>query len=249
VFKLKGHAGHLIYNETSRGVAQPGSAPALGAGGRRFKSYRPDQFEPSFELFLRERRYLQNVRDRSIEWYSQSFTWLKVSCPSETDLGDVVFRMRKAGLRLSSCNNRIRAINSYLRWAGSPLRVSKVKDEQRVLPTFTKGDIQKLLRHRTHGHTETRLCVLVALLVDTGARISEGLAIRWDEIDFDNLKAPESTPEFKMRTVPGVPSSPCRGRAPQTSGAQGCEAPVSAAQDCSARAHAACLPPRSPSHI
>jgi hypothetical protein len=26
-----------------RGVAQPGSAPALGAGGRRFKSSRPDQ--------------------------------------------------------------------------------------------------------------------------------------------------------------------------------------------------------------
>src|SRR5579864_2071988 len=28
-----------------RGVAQPGSAPALGAGGRRFKSYRPDHFK------------------------------------------------------------------------------------------------------------------------------------------------------------------------------------------------------------
>src|SRR5207248_9416367 len=27
----------------SRGVAQPGSAPALGAGGHRFKSCRPDQ--------------------------------------------------------------------------------------------------------------------------------------------------------------------------------------------------------------
>ena len=26
----------------NRGVAQPGSAPALGAGGRRFKSDRPD---------------------------------------------------------------------------------------------------------------------------------------------------------------------------------------------------------------
>ena len=26
-----------------RGVAQPGSAPALGAGGRAFKSPRPDQ--------------------------------------------------------------------------------------------------------------------------------------------------------------------------------------------------------------
>ena len=28
----------------SRGVAQPGSAPALGAGGRRFESGRPDHF-------------------------------------------------------------------------------------------------------------------------------------------------------------------------------------------------------------
>src|SRR5258705_13509050 len=27
-----------------RGVAQPGSAPAWGAGGRRFKSSRPDHF-------------------------------------------------------------------------------------------------------------------------------------------------------------------------------------------------------------
>ena len=31
----------------NRGVAQPGSAPALGAGGRRFESSRPDYFEDS----------------------------------------------------------------------------------------------------------------------------------------------------------------------------------------------------------
>ena len=30
-----------------RGVAQPGSAPALGAGGLRFKSGRPDQHRAS----------------------------------------------------------------------------------------------------------------------------------------------------------------------------------------------------------
>ena len=36
----------LLINAKSmlhRGVAQPGSAPALGAGSRRFKSSRPDQ--------------------------------------------------------------------------------------------------------------------------------------------------------------------------------------------------------------
>jgi hypothetical protein len=31
--------------EPHRGVAQPGSAPALGAGGRGFKSRRPDHLE------------------------------------------------------------------------------------------------------------------------------------------------------------------------------------------------------------
>src|SRR5262245_54898660 len=30
-----------------RDVAQPGSAPAWGAGGRRFKSSHPDQLDPS----------------------------------------------------------------------------------------------------------------------------------------------------------------------------------------------------------
>jgi hypothetical protein len=35
--------------ESCRGVAQPGSAPALGAGGPRFKSARPDQ--TSVEVF------------------------------------------------------------------------------------------------------------------------------------------------------------------------------------------------------
>ena len=33
----------LVFQHPNRGVAQPGSAPALGAGSRRFKSSRPDQ--------------------------------------------------------------------------------------------------------------------------------------------------------------------------------------------------------------
>src|SRR6185437_8050980 len=46
------------YNGSCRGVAQPGSAPALGAGGRRFKSSRPDQFHLStFPKLERSGRY------------------------------------------------------------------------------------------------------------------------------------------------------------------------------------------------
>ena len=37
------HSKHAKKITHHRGVAQPGSAPALGAGSRRFKSSRPDQ--------------------------------------------------------------------------------------------------------------------------------------------------------------------------------------------------------------
>jgi hypothetical protein len=37
----------LWYNvQFFRGVAQPGSVPAWGAGGREFESHRPDQATP-----------------------------------------------------------------------------------------------------------------------------------------------------------------------------------------------------------
>ena len=36
-------AESTVYNNPSRGVAQPGSASALGAEGREFESLRPDQ--------------------------------------------------------------------------------------------------------------------------------------------------------------------------------------------------------------
>ena len=40
----------LIF-KSFRGVAQPGSALAWGASGRRFKSFRPDQSQQGFLLF------------------------------------------------------------------------------------------------------------------------------------------------------------------------------------------------------
>ncbi len=36
---------HQLLSATNRGVAQPGSVLAWGASGRRFKSFRPDQYQ------------------------------------------------------------------------------------------------------------------------------------------------------------------------------------------------------------
>jgi hypothetical protein len=64
-----------------RGVAQPGSAPALGAGGRWFKSNRPDHLssrsgDPRHPHLSprKRRRDLRDPGDRAI-WENHTF-WL-----------------------------------------------------------------------------------------------------------------------------------------------------------------------------
>ena len=48
----------LIVIHFNRGVAQPGSAPALGAGSRRFESYRPDSPNKTHPLAVSSKGFL-----------------------------------------------------------------------------------------------------------------------------------------------------------------------------------------------
>ena len=140
-----------------------------------------------FEEFIREREYLQNVSHRTIEWYRESFKWLAEPSPSQADLNSFVIRMREAGLKASSCNNRIRAVNSYLKWTGSLLKVSRLKEPQRVLPVFSVEDIRTLGRWKPKTATQYRLQTIILLLADCGCRVDEALSLRWIDVDFDNL--------------------------------------------------------------
>ena len=70
--------------------------------------------ETMFEKFCKERQYLTNVSPRTIGWYRESFKWLGVENPTESDLKSFVLRMRELKLKPLSCNNRIRAVNAYL---------------------------------------------------------------------------------------------------------------------------------------
>jgi integrase/recombinase XerD len=155
-----------------------------------------------FEKFIRERTYLHNVSPATAVWYCQSFKWLRVERPTEEDLKSFVMRMRERGLRPTSCNNRIRAVNAFLAWSGSRLRVPKLKEEQRVLPTFTLSDIQKFARWKPRTRTEHRLQSLVLLLADSGCRISEALGLEWSDVDMDNLLLTLHGKGGKDRKVP-----------------------------------------------
>lgn len=158
--------------------------------------------EPRFEQFCQERKYLTNVSPATIEWYRQSLHWLANPEPDDATLKDFVMRMRTAGLKASSCNCRIRAVNAYLKWAGIPLKVPRMKEEQRILPTFTEGDIKKIVAWKPKGFYDTRLHVFVLTLMDTGCRSGEAMGLTWADVDFDNLLLKLHGKGAKDRLVP-----------------------------------------------
>ncbi len=113
-----------------------------------------------FEQFIKERLYLQNVSPRTVEWYRQAFAWLSAEDPTQEDLTSLAVRMREHGLKATSCNNRIRAINAYLKWRGSALHMGRMKEPARVLPCFKPEDIQRIAAWKPRTFYERRLYTL-----------------------------------------------------------------------------------------
>lgn len=155
-----------------------------------------------FEQFIKERQYLSNVTPATVEWYKQSLRWLRVESPSDGDLKDFVMRMREKGLKPTGCNNRIRAVNAYLKWTGSPLRVPRMKEPQFILPTFTMPQVQSPISWKAKGFYPRRLHLLVLILLDTGCRISEALGLHIADCDLDNLLMTLNGKGQKQRKVP-----------------------------------------------
>jgi integrase/recombinase XerD len=156
----------------------------------------------SFARFIQERQYLSNVSPATLEWYKHSFKWLHSESPSQDDLKDAVLRMRAKGLKATGCNSAIRAINAYLRWTGSALKVPQLKEPQLILPTFTAQQVRLLVNWKPQGFHERRLHLLVLFLLDTGCRISEVLGLRVRDIDLDNLLVTLDGKGRKQRIVP-----------------------------------------------
>ena len=155
-----------------------------------------------FEAFAKEKQYLLGVSPATLEWYEQSLRWLNTESPTEQELKDAVLRMRTAGLKPSSCNSRIRAINSYLTWLKSPYRIPRLKEPVRTPPTFSAQDIQRFLWWKPKTFTQRRLQCLLLMLADTGARIGEALSLRWSDVDWDSMLLTLHGKGAKDRRVP-----------------------------------------------
>jgi integrase/recombinase XerD len=167
-----------------------------------------------FEQFIKERSLLHNVSVATAEWHRQSLRWLAVEQPTQEDLNNFIFRMRKANLSPASVNNRIRSVNAYLHWllagegkCGSGcrhLRCSKLKEPQNVMPTYTPAQVKLLIEWKPahRNFYQRRLSLLVSLLFDCGLRISECLQMKVCDVDMDSMLVLVQGKGSRQRRVP-----------------------------------------------
>jgi integrase/recombinase XerD len=166
-----------------------------------------------FTEFTRERRYLHNVSDATISWYTHALKWLPSESPTQDELKAVVLRMREKGLKETGCNAALRAINAYLHWASGSERkcgagcthprMSQLKEPQNILPTLTDAQVKLLVTWKPgKNFYRRRLHLLALVLLDTGCRITEALSLRVGEVDMENLLVTLEGKGRKQRIVP-----------------------------------------------
>jgi integrase/recombinase XerD len=160
--------------------------------------------EALFNLFLKEKQFLNGISPKTIRSYQQAFNaYQRVlngsghsdrdDVPTKDTLKDFVIGMRESGLSPGACNVYIRSINSFLTYLHSegyvtePLRLRQLPQPKKVIPIFSEKHIQALIRFRPKDQYEWRLYALICFLIDTGARIDEGLTALVSGTDLDNL--------------------------------------------------------------
>ena len=157
---------------------------------------------PRFEQFIKERTYLLNVSPATVRWYTHAFKWVPSEMPGQAELNSMVVAMREAGLKATGANAVIRAVNAYLRWAGSACHLKQLKEPSYVPVVFTVEQVRTLCAWKPSEFYDRRLHVLVLLLLDVGCRISEALSVRVADLDLDNLLITLNGKGRKQRKVP-----------------------------------------------
>lgn len=156
----------------------------------------------SFEQFIQERKYLQNVSPKTVQWYNESFAWLKRFPLTPDGVKSCVVAMREAGLKPTSCNSRIRVFNAYCAWAKLEIKIPPLKEEKEVLPTFTEEQVRRFIHYKPKTWYDCRLQALSLTLFDCGLRIDEALSLSRDCVDFDQLLFTVKGKGNKQRQVP-----------------------------------------------
>jgi integrase/recombinase XerD len=153
-----------------------------------------------YEAFVRARRYTKGVSKRTEGWYWQSWkayeSVLAEATPetlSKSVFTTAIEDMLSREVSPITINTYGRAINAFLHWLSAegycskPITIPRLKEPEVVIPTLKPEQVQRLLQHRPTCQNHRRAQMLALVILDTGLRLKEGLSLRRDDIDLDNL--------------------------------------------------------------
>lgn len=194
---------------------------------RKSKKSYVETFKEAVDLFVRDCD-LRNLRPYTIKYYCNeinAFLNLLSEQGIDTNLlkpynvtkehieENVILYMRNyKGLKIVSINTRLRALRALFNFLHKHKHISKnpmentklLKDRKRIIPTFTKEQLNKLLRQPDlKTFVGVRDYTIMLLFLETGIRVNElvGLSladIRWE----DNLIVIRNAKSYRERLVP-----------------------------------------------
>ena len=159
------------------------------------------------EQFIRERQYLKGVSQKTIDWYRHSFRAFEGAIHDRAAIIDRIAELRQRGVAAVSVNTYLRCINAYFRWLHAErgqalVHVPRLKEEQKILITFSTDQVARIVSGKPSGRNETRARMASITALDTGMRIQELLNLRRADADFDNLLFRVHGKGNKQRLVP-----------------------------------------------
>jgi integrase/recombinase XerD len=164
------------------------------------------------QQFITERRYLKSVTPATITWYEQAFKHFDGALGSRAEAIQRIGELRERGLSAVSVNSWLRVINAFMHWRDGKgekcssqcthIHIARLKEEQKILATFSTEQVNSLLAFRPKGTNATRVHTLACFLLDTGLRIAESNKLQPVDVDFNNLLVTVMGKGNKQRRVP-----------------------------------------------
>jgi integrase/recombinase XerD len=166
-----------------------------------------------YEQFIREKQYLANVSPATVAGYR--WAW-KAFAPAldgtktaeKPEILARIAELRESGLSPVTVNTYLRSLNTFFSWLHregrlpTPMKISRLKEEKKLIATFSAEQIERLISFRARTLTERRLHALCCLILDTGIRINEALSLERRDVDYGSLLLNIRGKGGKHRSVP-----------------------------------------------
>jgi integrase/recombinase XerD len=110
--------------------------------------------------------------------------------------------LRQRGVAAISVNSYLRSVNTFWRWQKKDWRIPRLKEEQKILATFSSQHVAKLIHWKAVGRNQTRVRVAALTALDTGLRVNELLCLTRLDVDLENLMLRVKGKGNKHRLVP-----------------------------------------------